>query len=544
MLLTQMAVLHQRDTELPNRRVELYKKIVDLLLRRWQNYREIPTKISDELKSYLNEGKIIHRAMEHLAFLTHRLGKSNRVAADLPRRLTIDVLEEDEYLGSAGLAEEFLNYLDQRSGLLHGCGGRMSKPDSYAFPHRTFQEYLAGCYLNRQKKVSKLRLLMEIAGEGDFWDIVFKMAIEERYHIGNDPDLAELSFQLNDQCELETERGQRLVYWSALLGELLGVKTIQDYDDESLGITKGQEYLQEIRERVITLFSGNLPPLERVETGNALAALGDPRFQKDFFYLPDDEMLGFVEIPEGKFLMGSDPVKDIIARKDEQPQHKLHLPMYYIAKYPVTVGQWQKYVKALGHQAGDEDGLVGIINHPVMNVTWHETLEYCEWLNAEIKTSDQTPQQIKKLIENGWQIGLPSEAEWEKAARGENGKIYPYGNQFDSQRGNTFETGIGTTSSVGCFVNGDSPFECLDMSGNVWEWTRSVYSQTLTYPYELNDTKRRENLKSTGYRVLRGGSFDYSLSGARCACRGWYDTHYRFDYFGFRICLRLNQEDD
>ena len=175
--------------------------------------------------------------------------------------------------------------------------------------------------------------------------------------------------------------------------------------------------------------------------------------------------------------MGSDPKIDSNAREEEFPQHELYLPTYYMAKFPVTAGQWQNYVKASGHQPKNEDSLNGISNHPVVHVIWYETLGYCEWLNQELKNSKQTLEKLKNLLENGWRIGLPSEAEWEKAARGTDGRIYPYGNKYSPQKGNTGETGIETTSSVGCFVNGNSPFECLDMSGNVWEWTRSVYSK-------------------------------------------------------------------
>ena len=238
MLLTQMAVLHQRDTKLPDKRVKLYEEVVALLLYRWQDYREIDTPISEKLEVLLREGEIIRKAMEHLAFETHRLGEGTKKSADLPRKTALDLLQRDEYLENFGLAEEFLTYLDQRCGLLQGRGGRMDKPDSYAFPHRTFQEYLAGCYLNRQKKSFKFRLLCELAAEGDFWDIVYKMSIEERFHIGRDPDLAELAFKLCSQSSLEDEHGQRLVYWAALLGELLGSKTILEYEDETLKICK------------------------------------------------------------------------------------------------------------------------------------------------------------------------------------------------------------------------------------------------------------------------------------------------------------------
>jgi formylglycine-generating enzyme required for sulfatase activity/energy-coupling factor transporter ATP-binding protein EcfA2 len=532
MLLTQMAVLHQRDTKLPDKRVKLYEEVVSLLLYRWQDYREIRTPISDKLQSLLREGTTIRLAMEYLAFATHRLAKGDLQAADLPREVALELLQSDDYLGSWGLAEEFLAYLDQRSGLLHGRGGRMQKPDSYAFPHRTFQEYLAGCYINRQKATTKRKLLVQIAGEGDFWDIVYKMAIEERYHIGQDPDLAELAFQLCEQGQLENERGQRLLYWSALLGELLGTQAILAYDEEELGLNNGSQYLDQIRGHIFSLLSSPLPPVERVEAGNALAALGDPRFREDLFHLPEDDMLGLIKIPAGKFWMGSDDHNE-----EEKPYHQCEIPYeFYMARYPTTVAQWSAYAKAADFPLKDDwQRFNHISNHPVVWVDWDQALAYCGWLNTVLPNHADTPQFIRQLLREGWQFCPPSEAEWEKAARGTDGSIYPYGNDFDENKGNTNETGIGSTSPVGCFFTGRSPYECEEMSGNVWEWTRSIFKDYGKHGYNANDG--REKLEGEGDRVLRGGSFNFNHNGARCAFRGRLNQFVRYSYIGFRVCL-------
>ena len=165
----------------------------------------------------------------------------------------------------------------------------------------------------------------------------------------------------------------------------------------------------------------------------------------------------------------------------------------------------------------------GLPNHPVVAVNWHDALAYCRWLTERLKAAEQVSEPLAKLVrDQGWQVSLPSEAEWEKAARGTAGSIYPWGDEFEAAKANVGDTGIGRTIAVGSFPSGASPYGVLDMSGNVWEWTRSVYGK---YPYPNNRKGRaqRENLETSkdDARVLRGGVFFYRQGLARCACRRW-----------------------
>ena len=178
--------------------------------------------------------------------------------------------------------------------------------------------------------------------------------------------------------------------------------------------------------------------------------------------------MGFVEIPAGPFLIGSDKARDADADDDELPQHEITLPRYFMAQYPVTVAQFRAFVDATEYQPEDENCLRGVPNHPVVCVSWHEARRYCEWLSEQLRVWEGTPEPLASLLRHqGWQVTLPSEAEWEKAARGSNGRIYPWGSEPDPNRANYDDTGINTTSAVGCFPGGASPYMIEDLSGNV-----------------------------------------------------------------------------
>jgi formylglycine-generating enzyme required for sulfatase activity len=317
-----------------------------------------------------------------------------------------------------------------------------------------------------------------------------------------------------------------------------------------------------------------LSPLQRAEAGNVLAQLGDPRFREDAWCLPDEPLLGFVEVPAGPFLMGTrrEDIPALLERfggkreyyEDETPQHEVTLPAYYVARYPVTHAQYAAFVREMGHEPPrafieaerpyewrEGNYPSQRANQPVVLATCHDALAYCRWLTGKLRAWPGTPEPLATLLrEEGWVITLPSEAEWEKAARGgeqipnsksqiprqvENpdpGRVFPWDSNLDPNRANYADTGIGATSAVGCFPGGASPYGVEDLSGNVWEWTRSLYRG---YPYDPGDGREDLEAGQGMRRVLRGGAF---LDGAwlvRCACRYWVDPDVRFRNFGFRV---------
>jgi sulfatase modifying factor 1 len=263
--------------------------------------------------------------------------------------------------------------------------------------------------------------------------------------------------------------------------------------------------------------------------------------------------LPLVLVPKGQFIMGSDKAKDKDAFDDELPQHKLFLDDYYIGKYPVTVAQFAAFVKAEKYQTSAEKEGYGWVwkdnklqkvegaywqqprgpgssvarkmDHTVTQVSWDDACDFCAWASRVCQV----------------QVRLPSEAEWEKAARGTDGRIYPWGKEPPDASRCNFDLNVGDTTPVGRYSPlGDSPYGCADMLGNVWEWTSSRWGKQwdktdFPYPYRAGDG--REDPESRDWRVLRGGAFGLESWGVRCACRFRDLPDYFYWYGGFRVCL-------
>lgn len=260
-----------------------------------------------------------------------------------------------------------------------------------------------------------------------------------------------------------------------------------------------------------------------------------PGFRADLWNLPDDSSLGFVEIPAGVFLMGSNPALDRFAFENErwsdtQRQGALELPAYFIARFEVTQAQYAAFAKDTGSSM-DGSALQSQADHPVVNISWTDALAYARWLDSRLRDSPETPELLRNLLQsdNGWRVTLPTEAEWEKAARGQDGKLYPWGNRAQPEQANFNSAG---TRPVGSSACPDCQYGLADMSGNVWELTRSPLQP---YPYDPNDDASK--LAADALWVMRGGSFNDSESGVRTAIRGGVDPGVRNATIGFRLVI-------
>lgn len=243
-----------------------------------------------------------------------------------------------------------------------------------------------------------------------------------------------------------------------------------------------------------------------------------------------------VEIPAGAFLMGTSDqqiatlletekwaeewVEDGMFQV-EQPQHKIELPKFEIGLYPVSNIEYYSFIYNTGHRVPKNwigfHYAEGEANFPVAGVSKSDAIAYCDWISKNLKT----------------QYRLPNEAEWEKAARGTEGRIYPWGDFFDPWRCNTLESAKRATTPIGSYSpSGDSPYGVTDMVGNVMEWTSSFL---VSYPFKEAVDKDT----ATNKCIVRGGAWYYSHKLARCAARETVLSDYVSPALGFRLARSL-----
>lgn len=269
----------------------------------------------------------------------------------------------------------------------------------------------------------------------------------------------------------------------------------------------------------------------------------------------------FVIIPKGQFVMGSKEDNEL-AWDDEKPQHALEIPYdYWVGKHPVTNAQFGDFVHATAFQTrAEREGWAWVWDartgqwgkgeganwrhplggnrrpaawedHPVVQVCWHDTLAFCGWLSQEHGSN----------LPQGYHFRLPSEAEWEKAARGTDGSEWPWGNAYDAALCSSRDNGKLCTVPVGaCSPRGDSVYGAADMSGNAWEWTLTLWGKDrdkadYVYPYVGDDGRENQSAGDDFFRIIRGGSFKDDLSGVRAACRDLDPPHYSLNNLGFRV---------
>ena len=571
LLLTVMALVHTHRGRLPTARALLYEETVDMLLWRWEQIKTGRQEDVPQLQQLLREAERqdmdLKRMLWQLAYEAHSQSYAQSVKAetanDKPADITdrelreaIALLKQDEYgQPDYNWTEKVIATIQQRAGLLVE-----RLPGVFSFPHRTFQEYLAGAYLSTQASFAT-----EAARKGwgrQFWREVILLAVGRLIHVSGDTDkpLA-LVAELCPEIAEDDPEAWRLAW---LAGDVL-------LEIDEMWIKKsafGRDLQRRVRLRLADLVGGgHLTPRERAEAGKTLAQLGDPRPGVGIVQIGDRKLpdIEFCYVPPGPFLMGEDGERD-----EEQPQHEVDIPYgYWIAKYPVTTIQFRTFLQSTNYeiQGRFEQRERDPHNFPARLVTWDDALRFCTWLTEILQQGGSDLPALPK----GYQVTLPSEAEWEKAARGgilltkEKSPIarlgdaaakfvqtleasaanpraerrYPWGNQFELDHANSRESQIGEVCAVGMFPNGRSPYSLLDMSGNVWEWTRSLYQP---YFYEADDG--REDLSSKEFRTLRGGGINSNEDRVRCGARLNVNPDFVDGSFGFRLVVSPFSDSD
>ncbi len=514
LLLTILALMKRQGVMLPDRRVELYENYVQTLLKHWQVARSLdrpqerPLAVGDTV-----------RVLSSLALWMHETTPGVGLV-DLPQieRALVRIFRARHDPEPREAATRLLEDARDYAGLLTERG-----EGQFGFLHLTFQEYLAGVAIANlgQQNVGPAVAMIAKRLPSPEWREVILLAIE---YLGVVQRRDEAAGAVIERLIREAPGPPGVAV--AVAGEAAADAAPDGVAAKSLSVL--------VKALSATMRNADaVKPPVRAAAGAALGRIGDPRFRRDTWFLPNEPLLGFVKVPGGSFKMGSDKATDPTAWVDELDQHSVELPAFYIARWPVTVAQFRAFVEApdnAGFQPGDPDCLRGVPNHPVVWVNWHEALAYSRWLTKKLRESDTTPPPLRRLLNGAsgseWQVTLPSKAEWEKAARGDDARIYPWGEKADPNRANYSDTGINGTSAVGCFPGGASPYDVEELSGNVWEWTRSLWGKDFQtaefgYPYTLD--ARREDLAAADAvaRVVRGGAFGHEgfvRAAFRCGC--------------------------
>jgi formylglycine-generating enzyme required for sulfatase activity len=436
-------------------------------------------------------------------------------------------------------ANRVIETIQDRAGLLIAVAEH-----TFRFPHRSFQEYLAAVHLTKDKDfASKALALVDRTG---YWREVIKWAAGRVTHAD---DVVEwkgfaLLRKLCPNGQLPAALPWHRVW---LAGEALlemSLAKVTQFDEGPELVTRIRGLLKQVM-----LASDGFTIVERAQAGTTLGLLGDDRpglgtcprenrkDRPDMYWTP--------VIQPDDFLMGGK-----ITDWQDEPQfiHRLQHP-FCVAVYPVTVAQFELFIQDGGYtrrefwtkdgwqwreqearaRPSDYEVAFQTPNHPRVDVTWHEAVAFCNWLNSAFTTEEL------KLPETTWKIRLATEAEWERAARHTDGRDFPWdGNEIPepAQLCNCLETRLDQTNAVGVFTSGKAVCGAYDMAGNVWEWTGSQYGK---YPYDPSDGREKLEAPARIARVLRGGSWDGSPDLARCAYRLRGEPDYRFGIIGFRV---------
>jgi formylglycine-generating enzyme required for sulfatase activity len=500
-MLTALAVLQHNDQRLPEYRVELYASILTWLAAAREHKEERPS---------------AEKCLEYLRKLALQMqdASGGRRLTQMNKRSAAELLAFD-FGRNVEESEELLELEMNDSGIIASVGTDLK------FWHLSFQEYLAAreiASLSDSQQVERVitggklyrpewRETMRLLGgvlrqQGEAKIEGFFEAI--LHQLGDSPALA-------DQARC-----------AALLGVVMRDLSRMGYEPRT------PAYKRTVR-AAMQIFDANSESIDlrtRIEAADALGQVGDPRLEED----------NWVTIPPGSFLMGAqkrnkrDPNYDPQADDDESPVHPVTLPGFRIRRFPVTVQEFDAFIRDGGYatrqywadgyrqfkEPEDWERQKEYRNRPVVGVSWFEAAAYCAWAGGR----------------------LPTEAEWERAARGPNGARYPWGNEppLDPEHANYYhENWVGHPTPVGVYPKGNTEEGLCDMLGNVLEWCADWYSE-----YEATQSANPQGPKRGELRVVRGGSWVGDPEFVRVSYRFRYVPAYRFGGIGFRCAGELS----
>ncbi|MCK5059347.1 MAG: SUMF1/EgtB/PvdO family nonheme iron enzyme, partial [Candidatus Aminicenantes bacterium] len=476
----------------PEQRADLYNRVVDRLLA---------ARFSD-VRSVIKE----HPAREYLmnlAFAMQHQEVEEMEAVEAVKELkkVINQEEEESKTSYKDRLTDIFNAMEPECGLLkRGSGNKI------AFSHLTFQEFLAG------KHILNEELPIDDYLKKPWWKetLLLYLGYLNIFNKKGSNRLVGRIIKKGDECTDKKEKN----YLRLLAGQGLSEFQESNRDEEVVAL---------VRKKLELLIKPGVDLAVRFEAGEILGSLGDPRIRKD----------NMIKVEAGEFTRGSESEE---AYDMEKPERTIYLDEFMIGKYPVTNEEYRKFVENGGYdnkefwtgegwQWREEKKISEPLyrhdrkwngpNFPVVGVSWYEASAYAKWLSKK----------------TGKEYRLPTEAEWEKAARGTDGRTYPWGEGIDKNKCN-YNANLGRTSPVGIFPEGKSPYGCFDMAGNVWEWCSDWYDEKY---YKKSPDNNPEGPATSENRELRGGNWISVARYVRAAFRYWLVPSDRWNDFGFRL---------
>ncbi len=523
LLLTILCLVHQRYNTLPEERWRLYEQCVDTLLWHWRKAvgLELPFRLEDA-----------RRLLLPLAYWLHQEDERRQATA----KQVVGALAEP--LGELGVTgermEAFLQAIRDRSGLLVGWSA-----DSYGFIHLAFQEYLTAVQL-RILSHGRPEAFDEVAAHfGESWwteVILLLVSLPEppmfepfmRRLVRGDRFAKREYRQLLLDCVADASVKSPLPFLEVVTGEKRGVEAhlaalqaIRNMGDEHKRrvIETCRRIVQQSPHRTVRdlareiLAHRGVAPAAELEVGAV--------------WVHEPTGLEFVYVPPGSFRMGSkkgDP--------DGRSVHKVTFARgFWIGKYLVTNAQYGRFLKAKSHREPRvwKDSRWNAPEQPVVDVDWDDAFTYCRWASDVLLDGRAFPPG------GAAGIGLPPEAEWEYAARGPEGRAYPWGDSTPTPGLANFDQNVGRTTPVGQYPEGASWVGALDMAGNVLEWCADHWHDD--YEGAPDDGGVLTTDDKNARRVVRGGSWGSGAVGVRSATRLWWHVGVRNLNLGFRVLL-------
>lgn len=557
LLLTIMAIIHASRGSLPETEALLYKECIEILLLRWRQANPEKVNLLDRLGLSAFGRKELFETMARLGYIAHNSIQGDQVL-DAPTDLTKYqvLLSLTESLKPYVRSEEQCDYAATMImySVANGNGLLLQRgPQTYAFPHRTFQEFLAGYYI---AGLSNKKPLVYNCANQIHWHNALRLMISYRVLESNDLDFPEnLIRGLLERDSLS----------QILAGELLGI----------VGYERLQHYYGDLEEAkklwklgtatMLTLATNHkkpyTPPVQRVRAGVAHAMLvwGTTQLmlQDPIFHIYDQRLpLAYLNTPyqqeswwisaladywcwsyRGNFWVGEDQTTLQQVRLDYD---------FAVGRYPVTNAEYARFIVAGGyttqkwwteqgwkflqpggHRWDDQAHYITMPrlwdnirftapSQPVVGVSWYEAMAYCKWLSEQL----------------GMQIRLPTSYEHERTSRHTDQRPYPWGDTHPTpDHANTQETLIGKLSPIGCFPLGNAINGASDLKGNIIEWLSTGYG-SVSHTDALNDCHPENHV------LLSDGTYLRSKELLHCGSRDWFCP---IDWFssivGFRVCL-------